>query len=178
MKATKGCDYTKNIVLIGMPATGKSTVGVILAKLMGFDFLDTDILISIAEKRTLPQIIEEEGYNRFIEIEGSIGEQLKCERTVIATGGSMVFSEKAMRHLSENAVTVWLDTPVSELEKRLIGTLNDRGVATPVKMTVHEIYEMREPLYSRYANIHINCGGTTEQMAIQLREILNKDKLI
>jgi shikimate kinase len=161
-----------------MPATGKSTIGVILAKLIGYDFLDTDILISIAQKRTLPQIIQEDGYDRFIEIEGEVGSRVKCERTVIATGGSMVFSEKAMRHLAESGVVIWLDTPVSELENRIIGSIADRGVATPVKMTFREIYEMREPLYRHFADIHINCEGTTETLANQLRERLILDKIV
>ena len=149
-----------------------------MAKLIGYDFLDTDILISITQKRTLPQIINEDGYDEFIEIEGKIGESVERERTVIATGGSMVFSKKAMRHLAENGVVIWLDTPVSELESRIIGSLNDRGVATPVKMTFREIYEMREPLYRRYADIHINCEGSSEKLANDLREKLISDKII
>lgn len=168
----------KNIVLIGMPATGKSTVGVILAKLIGFNFLDADILIALEQNRTLSQIIEEDGYDRFIEIEGNVGKNIKCERTVIATGGSMVFSKAAMINLSENGTIVWLDTPVAELEKRLIGSLEDRGVATPVKMSFGEIYEMREPLYSKYADIHIRCSGSTESVVSELRKRLINDKLI
>ena len=161
-----------------MPATGKSTVGVILAKLIGFNFLDADILISLDQKRTLSQIIAEDGYDRFIEIEGNVGKNIKCERTVIATGGSMVFSEEAMKNLSENSVVVWLDTPVGELEKRLLGSLEDRGVATPVKMSFREIYEMREPLYRKYAHIHFACSGTTENVVSELREKLVKENYI
>jgi len=161
-----------------MPATGKSTVGVILAKMLGYDFLDADILIALAQKRPLAQIIFEEGYDNFIEIEGVIGKSIKCEKTVIATGGSMVFSEAAMKNLSENGITVWLDTPVAELENRLIGSLADRGVATPVEMSFQEIYDMREPLYRKYANLRIVCEGTTEKVATELRERLLREKLI
>lgn len=168
----------KNIILIGMPATGKSTVGVILAKLLGYDFLDTDILISLEQKCTLSQIIAEAGYDRFIEIEGNIGKNIKHERTVIATGGSMVFSEDAMKNLSESGVVVWLDTPVSELEKRLTGSLADRGVATPAEMTFSEIYEMRAPLYQKYADIHILCSGATENVVTDLKDKLLREKLI
>ena len=161
-----------------MPATGKSTVGVILAKLIGFNFLDADILIAVDQNRTLSQIIAEDGYDRFIEIEGNVGKNIKCERTVIATGGSMVFSEDAMNNLAENGILVWLDTPVSELEKRLLGSLEDRGVATPVKMSFSEIHEMREPLYRKYADIHIICSGSTEKVVSELREKLINDNLI
>ena len=161
-----------------MPATGKSTVGVILAKLIGFNFLDADILIALDQNRTLSQIISEDGYDRFIEIEGNVGKSIKCERTVIATGGSMVFSVDAMKNLSENGIVVWLDTPVSELEKRLLGSLEDRGVATPVKMSFSEIYEMREPLYRKYADIHIICSGSTEKVVSELREKLINNNLI
>lgn len=168
----------KNIMLIGMPATGKSTVGVILAKMLGYDFVDTDILISLAQKRPLAQIIAEEGYDKFIEIEGNIGKNMKCERTVVATGGSMVFSEAAMINLSKNSIAVWLDTPVSELENRIIGLLADRGIATPVKMSLQEICEIREPLYRKYADIRIDCEGTTEKVATCLLERLIGDKMI
>ena len=161
-----------------MPATGKSTVGVILAKLLGYDFLDADILIALAQKRPLAQIIAEEGYDKFIEIEGVTGKSINCERTVIATGGSMVFSEAAMENLLENGIAVWLDTPVSALENRLIGSLADRGVATPSKMSFQEIYDMREPLYRKYADLRIACEGTTEKVATELRKRLIRDKLI
>ncbi|MFB0921303.1 MAG: shikimate kinase [Oscillospiraceae bacterium] len=168
----------KNIILIGMPATGKSTVGVILAKLLGCNFIDTDILLALEQKRPLPRIITEDGYNKFIEYEGKIGESIKCENTVIATGGSMVFSENAMKSLSKTGVVIWLDTPVENLEKRMAGTLSDRGVAAPVKMTLREIFELREPLYKKYAAFRIPCEGTSELMATRLREKLLIEKLI
>ena len=162
----------KNIVLIGMPGTGKSTVGVILAKLLGYDFVDTDILISNREKRSLSQIIADEGYNRFIEIEGAAGASLSCERSVIATGGSMVFSDSAMKNLAENGIIVWLDTPVSVIEQRIWGNMEDRGVATTRKMTVAEIYADRQPLYERWAQLRLPCAGNTEQVVSQLRQSL------
>jgi len=168
----------KNIILIGMPATGKSTVGVILAKLIGYNFLDTDILLALEQKRPLSQIIDEDGYDKFIEFEGQAGKNLRTEKTVIATGGSMVFSEEAMKVLSESGTVIWLDTPVSELEKRLVGTLEDRGVATPVKMTLGEIYEMREPLYRKYADYIVPCDGVTELVATKLRKKLKDENLI
>ncbi|MBP8640537.1 MAG: shikimate kinase [Oscillospiraceae bacterium] len=168
----------KNIILIGMPATGKSTVGVILAKLIGYNFLDTDILLSLEKNRPLSQIISEDGYDKFIEYEGKIGAGIKTERTVIATGGSMVFSENAMRTFSNSGTVVWLDTPVADLEKRMLGTLLDRGVATPVKMTMNEIYEMREPLYRKYADYRVSCEGATEHVVANLRALLIRENLI
>ncbi|MDR1132094.1 MAG: AAA family ATPase [Oscillospiraceae bacterium] len=168
----------KNIILIGMPASGKSTVGLILAKLLGYDFIDTDIRLSVAQDRPLSQIIAEDGFDRFIALEGQTGEGLKCERTVVATGGSMIFSDRAMKALSENAVVVWLDAGPDELARRMAGTLISRGVATPVKMTVGEIYAARRPLYKKYANIRVCCAGSAEQAAIALRERLISERLI
>ena len=168
----------KNIILIGMPASGKSTVGVILAKLLGYNFVDTDILLAFSENRPLNRIITEDGYDRFIELEGLVGENLKCEKTVVATGGSMVFSEHAMNALSEHGLVVWLDTPVEELARRMVGTLLDRGVATPSKMTLREIFELREPLYRKFAHLRIPCIGTTELVATVLRDKLLEDKLL
>ena len=168
----------KNIILIGMPASGKSTVGVILAKLIGYNFLDTDILLALKQDRPLSQIITQDGYDKFIEFEGLVGKSIKTDKTVIATGGSMVFSKAAMRAFSKGGTVIWLDTPVYELEKRLVGTLLDRGVATPSKMTLEEIFEMREPLYTKYANFRIPCESSTELTALALRDLLLREKLL
>ncbi len=165
----------KNIILIGMPATGKSTVGVVLAKLMGYSFIDTDILISNFEKRPLAQIIADEGYDAFIEIEGRAGAGLSCEKTIVATGGSMVFSEAAMKNLTSLGTVVWLDTPVEELESRVIGSLEDRGVATPHRMSFREIFEQRRPLYEKYADVRISCKGNAETVVSTLRKILAEE---
>lgn len=168
----------KNIILIGMPASGKSTVGVILAKLLGYNFVDTDILLSLSENRPLSRIITEDGYDKFIKLEGLVGEGMKCIKSVVATGGSMVFSECAMKTLSNHGLVVWLDVPVEELERRMVGTLIDRGVATPSKMSLRDIFELREPLYRKFAQLRVPCLGTTEQVATDLRDKLVKDKLI
>lgn len=162
----------KNIVLIGMPASGKSTVGVILAKLLGYDFTDTDILLSLREKRPLSRIIEEEGYEGFLALEGAVGRDLNCTGTVISTGGSMVFSEEAMENLGKNGLFVWLDAPADELERRLSGSLAARGVATPQPMTISEIYEARAPLYRRYAQLKLPSVGSSEQVAAALKALL------
>lgn len=160
-----------------MPGTGKSTVGFILAKYMGYDFVDTDILITAREKRSLPQIMEAEGIEGFLRLEGEAGLSLKRERTVIATGGSMVMSPKAMESLSETGVVVWLKTPVEELERRYsLSSRRDRGVAAPSGMSTQELYELRRPLYEKYAHIVIDCPQGTENCVAAIMEAL-KEKL-
>lgn len=163
----------KNIVLIGMPGTGKSTVGVVLAKYMGYDYLDTDILLSRRQGRTLPKIIEEDGLDRFLALEGEAGLSVDCESTVIATGGSMVFSADAMEHLRRNAVVVWLETPLDVLQARLSSTAReDRGVAAPADMSVREIFEIRAPLYTKYAEVRIRCGEGVDGVVSDIRTAL------
>ena len=164
----------KNIILIGMPGTGKSTVGVILAKRLGFGFLDCDILISQREGRTLLEILETDGLEHFLVLEGQAGESIQCEKTVIATGGSMIFSPKAMDHLKQNSLTIWLDTPVSELEKRLsAGSRHDRGVAAPAELSIAEIYAQREALYAKYADHRILCELGTDRVVAQIQDLLD-----
>ncbi len=162
----------KNVVLIGMPGTGKSTVGVILAKRLGYGFLDTDILLAETEHRKLPEIIADKGYEEFIRIEGRLGASIEREKCVIATGGSMVFSENAMENLCRNAVVVWLDTPVEELEKRLVTNRVSRGVAAPDDMTVADIYEQRKPLYERCADYTLKCAEGTDNVVDALLKLL------
>lgn len=166
----------KNIVLIGMPGTGKSTVGVILAKRLGYDFLDTDILLARREGRTLPQILAQEGLDGFLAREGALGRSVDCRQTVIATGGSMVLSEEAMAHLRRDGVTVWLETPVEVLERRLANNAReDRGVAAPHEMTVGEIYAVRQPYYQRNADIIVPCRQGVDQVVADIRAAL-KDR--
>ena len=161
-----------NIILIGMPGTGKSTVGVVLAKLLGFDFIDTDLLMARRAGRPLSEIITQDGYNSFIALEGSTGAELRCFKTVVATGGSMVFSENAMKNLSGLGIVVWLDTPAEVIEQRIGGALAQRGVATPRAMTVADIYADREPLYRRWAQLRLPCEGNTEQVVADLKAAL------
>ncbi len=163
----------KNIVLIGMPGTGKSTVGVVLAKYMGYDYLDTDILLSRRQRSTLPKLIESEGLERFLQLEGEAGLSVERSDTVIATGGSMVFSEAAMEHLRANAVVVWLETPLDVLEARLSRTAReDRGVAAPADMSVRDIYAQRAPLYTKYADVRIRCGEGVDGVVADIRTAL------
>ncbi len=169
----KGTFSVKNIVLIGMPGTGKSTVGVILAKRLGFGFLDCDILIAQQEGRTLTEIIDTDGQDRFLEIEGQVGANLHCEKTVIATGGSMVFSQAAMENLKRDSLTIWLETDLDELERRLaIVSCHDRGVAAPAGFGVSDIYLQREPLYRRYADYCVRCEQGIDRVVDQILQLI------
>ncbi len=168
-----GANNMENIILIGMPGTGKSTVGVILAKRLGYDFLDTDILLARTDGRPLARILDESGIDAFLHIEEEVGRGIHCRRTVIATGGSMVFSQAAMDNLKDGSVTVWLETPLAELERRLRrNSRHDRGVAAPESMTLEEIYAIRKPLYEKYSDIRISCSGTTEDVVNAIRTAL------
>lgn len=169
----------KNIVLIGMPGTGKSSVGVILAKHISYAFMDTDIELARRAGRTLPRILREDGLDRFLELEGETGLSVDCENTVIATGGSMVFSEKAMQHLCESGVVIWLETPVETLEARLTGGSRERrGVAAPGDMSVRDIYALREPLYTKYADLRIACRAGVENVVADIIRKLQKTGII
>lgn len=121
----------KNIILIGMPGTGKSVVGRALAERLRYTFVDVDDLIVEAAGKSLPELLRAEGLEAFLAVEGRIGLTLDCEDTVIATGGSMVLSGEAMAHLKENGIAVWLETPLSQIAERMPEDLTDRGIAAP-----------------------------------------------
>lgn len=147
----------RNIILIGMPACGKSTVGVLLAKTLGLGFTDTDLIIQIQNKSTLQHIIDINGLDKFKEYENSALLSVTTESdTVIATGGSAVFCEKGMRHLKRNGVCVYLDLPLYDIQSRL-SNIKTRGIACRRGEGLEEIFKEREPLYNKYADIKINC---------------------
>ncbi|WDP91227.1 MAG: shikimate kinase [Desulfobacter sp.] len=150
----------ENLALIGMPAVGKSTVGVLLAKKMGFDFQDTDILIQTREKMTLAQIIETKGQQAFLDIEGEHLKSLACTGRVIATGGSVIYREAAMAHLSKIATIVYLAVDLPVLMTRL-SDLVARGVAIDPGRGVDDLYKERTPLYDKFCDIKIECGQMT-----------------
>ncbi len=151
--------YTlKNIVLIGMPGAGKSTVGVVIAKKLGYRFMDSDLVIQERTGKMLHEIIEEKGTEGFLTVEGEINASLCCDRTVIATGGSVVYSAKAMEHLKEIGRVVYLQLSCEAVAERL-GDLQERGVALKEGQTLRDLYEERTPLYERYADITLNCEG-------------------
>lgn len=147
-----------NIVLIGMPGVGKSTVGVILAKILGYRFVDTDIVIQQEEKRLLREIIDSEGVDGFIEIENRINSCLEAEKSVIATGGSVVYGTDAMKHLSEIGTVIYLRLNYHKLKYRL-GNIRNRGVVIRKGQSLSDLYKERVPLYERYADIIIDENG-------------------
>ncbi len=146
-----------NIVLIGMPGAGKSTVGVLLAKAMGYSFVDTDLILSRQIGMTLQRYIDQNGIDAFLQEEIRTALSLDTERTVIATGGSMVLSEAAMRRLKQGAVTVFIDVPLGRLYRRL-RNIKTRGVAMRPGQTIAEVFRTRRPLYQKYADIIIPTG--------------------
>ncbi len=167
----------KNIILIGMPGTGKSTVGVILAKLLGYDFLDCDILIIKKSGNTLPELLDRLGIEGFLKLEGQVGEEISCDKTVIATGGSMVYSAAAMESLKKHGLAVWLDTEPEELERR-INLSSNRGIAADKGASILDIYTERKPLYMKYADIYIKCEGSTDNVVKQVKDELIKRALV
>lgn len=163
-----------NIVLIGMPGVGKSTVGVILAKMIGYQFTDADLLIQKQEGKLLHEIIAENGTDGFIEIEERVNASIEASHTIIATGGSVVYGKKAMEHLSRIGTVVYLKVPYDTLEKRL-EDIKGRGVVLKEGQTLRTLYDERTPLYKKYADIEISEDGlNVEQTVEKLLERLNK----
>lgn len=137
-----------------MPGSGKSTIGVILAKRLGYDFVDTDNLISDREKTTLQDIIDKKGVSEFLKIEGIVGEELNIDNTVIATGGSMVFSDSAMKNLLKDSKCVFIDVPLPEIKRR-VKNIDTRGIAMEKDDTLDTLYEKRMPKYREYSDITV-----------------------
>lgn len=157
----------KNIILIGMPGAGKSTVGVVLAKKLGYAFVDADLVIQSREGKLLHEIIAERGVEDFWRVEESVGESMEARRTVIATGGSAVYGPKAMAHYKQIGTVVYLSLPLSEIRERL-GDLNERGVTLREGQDLTGLYEERVPLYEKYADCTVSCEG------LSIREIVKK----
>ena len=148
-----------NIVLIGMPGAGKSTVGVVLAKTAALEFVDTDLLIQNQTGKKLQEIIDSDGIDAFLKIEGEVISKIHCKNSVIATGGSAVFSESAMDNLSRDGVIIYLDVPLNEIKHR-VDNITTRGIAMKSGETLETVYNERLPLYRKYADITVNCGDT------------------
>ena len=164
-----------NIVLIGMPGAGKSTLGVVLAKILGYDFVDADILIQNQTDRTLQKIIDALGPMGFIDVENDVLCDIDVRRTVISTGGSAVYSEEAMKHLSEIGTIVYLKVSLEELRERL-GGLHERGVVMKdgMGMSLEDLYAERTPLYERYAEITLESDAlTVRDAARKLVDVLS-----
>ena len=146
----------KNIVLIGMPACGKSSVGVILAKTAAMAFVDTDLLIQQEEGKKLQYIIDSQGMDDFLKIEERVLASVDVENSVISTGGSAVYSEKAMNHLKEKGIIVYLKLPLAEIDRRL-KNIKTRGIAMKPGETLADLYDYRVPFYEKYADITIDA---------------------
>lgn len=156
----------KNIVLIGMPAVGKSTIGVILAKVLGYQFIDSDLVIQEKEGRLLKDIIETEGIDGFIEIENRINAELNPAKAIIATGGSAIYGAKAMEHFKETAVVVYLQIDFETLSHRL-SNIKNRGVVIHEGQTLKELYDERCLLYEKYADITVSEDNKTIEETLE-----------
>ena len=148
----------ENIVLIGMPGVGKSTLGVVLAKELGYQFVDADLLIQEREKRLLKEIIADEGVEGFLKIENDENATICADKTVIATGGSVIYGKEAMEHLKEIGTVVYLKLDYETLDSRL-GNLKGRGVVLKDGQTLMDLYNERVPLYEHYADVIVDEGG-------------------
>lgn len=148
----------KNIVLIGMPAVGKSTVGVVVAKRLGYEFVDTDLLIQKQEKRLLKEIIAQEGNEGFLAIENQVNRDLDVEKSVVSPGGSVVYCAEAMEHYKETGKIIYLRASYEEIEKR-IKNAKSRGVVLKDGQTLKDLYEERVCLFEKYADYTIDEDG-------------------
>ena len=163
-----------NIILIGMPGAGKSTLGVLLAKAMGKLFVDTDIIIQQKTKRLLQDIIDNDGTDAFLKLEEDILLTVCEENTVIATGGSAVYSEKAMEHFKQNGKIVYLHVDFAEIEKR-VTNITTRGIVLKNGKSLADAFDERKPLYDKYADVVIDCTGSTIENSVKmLAEKLSK----
>lgn len=161
----------KNIIFIGMPAVGKSTVGVIVAKRLGCRFLDTDLLIQEREGKLLKEIIAEKGIEGFLEIEDRVNAEVKAEKTVISPGGSVVYCENAMRHFKEIGTVVYLQISFEIINRRLRNAKN-RGVVLKDGQTFRDLYEERVKLFERYADVTVcEDGMNLEETVDKVMEI-------
>ncbi len=156
----------KNIILIGMPSSGKSTVGVIIAKHLGMSFVDTDVILQTQQTKKLQDIINTDGIEKFLEIEENTILSLDLSNTVIATGGSVVYSEKAMKHLKANGIVIYLNINMRTVTRRL-KNIKTRGVVLSPGQTLEEIYQKRKPLYEKYADIIIDSSENSIDETIE-----------
>lgn len=155
----------KNIVLIGMPGAGKSTIGVLLAKSTLMDFTDTDLLIQKKYSSALCDIINEKGIDEFLKIENDVICEAEFHNCVVATGGSAVYGEKAMEKLENSGTVVYLKVDAAELKKR-INNIHTRGIAMKEGTTIDELYSERAPLYEKYADITVDCASLTPEQCV------------
>lgn len=156
----------KNIVLIGMPWSGKSTVGVLLAKSLQWNFIDTDLLIQSDIGKSLQQIIDEQGVENFRHIEEQYVLSIHLEKCVIATGGSVVYSDKSMAHLKNLGVIIYLKYPFEEINRRA-KSVDERGLVRTKGQTLFDLYQERTPLYERWAEISMECNQQNHEQVVE-----------
>ncbi len=157
----------KNIIFIGMSGAGKSTLGVLLAKAMNYDFIDTDLILQTSEKRLLQEIIEEDGIKAFKQIEEQIVCDLTAEHSIIATGGSVIYSERGMRYLQNLGHIIYLHVPYKEIERRL-QNIHSRGIVMEEGQTLESLYKEREQLYQQYCHTVIEVDERTIEETVDL----------
>ncbi len=155
-----------NLTLIGMPGAGKSTIGIILAKVLSFGFIDTDILIQINRQKSLQQIIDESDHLNLRKIEEEEILKINVENHVIATGGSAVYSDKAMNYLKAISTIIFLKVGYGEITKR-IHNFNTRGIARSKDQTFRDLYNERQVLYNRYAELTIDCNTLDQEEIVE-----------
>jgi shikimate kinase len=160
-------DINSNIILIGMPGSGKSTVGVILAKMMTRPYLDTDILIQLVTKCSLQEIVDSKGHMALRKIEEDVLLDIKCENHIIATGGSAAYSEPAMLHLKQNGLVVFLDADLETLKSR-IKNYETRGLAKRPDQSFQDLFDERHELYNKYADIVIPSYGASQEEVAEM----------
>ncbi|BCK01828.1 shikimate kinase [Anaerocolumna chitinilytica] len=168
----------KNVVLIGMPSAGKSTIGVILAKVLGYQFLDSDLLIQEQESELLKDIIDKRGIDGFLAIENQINSKIDTVNTVIATGGSVIYGKEAMEHLRDIGIVVYIKLSLNTITDRL-GNIKQRGVVLRKGQDLKMLYEERCPLYEKYAHVtvngeQLNTEELMEKIAEEIRSFIKK----
>ncbi len=155
-----------NIVLIGMPGCGKSTVGVILAKTLGIGFVDTDLIIQQRERRLLQEIIDNDGIEKFLDCEAEAVLSMNDDNSVVATGGSVVFREESMKYLKENGKIFFLNVSLPEIKSRL-DNINTRGVAADKSQTIDDIFKQRYPFYEKYADYILDLNNSDVEETVE-----------
>ena len=164
----------KNIIFIGMPASGKSTVGVVIAKRLGYDFIDTDLLIQKQENRLLKEIIADVGNEGFLAIENQVNREVEAERAVISPGGSVIYCKEAMEHFKEIGTVVYLQVPFETIHSRIRNAKN-RGVVLKKGQTLRDLYEERAKLFEEYADYVVSEEGLSlEETIDKVLELFEK----
>ncbi|KRF31684.1 shikimate kinase [Paenibacillus sp. Soil787] len=160
-----------NIVLIGMSGAGKSTLGVLLAKALGMDYVDTDIVIQQHEGRLLQDIINIDGIEKFMEIEEKTVSALHLKNCIISTGGSVIYSEKAMNALKQSGQIIYLHVPYEEIKRRLVN-VTTRGIVIKEGNSLEDVYEERVPMYIKYSDKTLDCSNKDIEQCVS--EIIEK----